>query len=96
MKTERCEVVGTLRGEIEDGKRLQLPGVQIKSDCPRCGHTRVFDIGGDNYLSYPKMNEEFVFGCYCHDCDGAEGKTTEWVVTLRLDVALVAVNGGAT
>lgn len=68
-------------GEI-DVKRMYLPGVIVERECPTCRDTCQADLGGDRYLNFPKMNEEFKLGIYCEKCDN------EFYVQAQLRVKL--------
>lgn len=64
-----------------DVKRFYIPGVELSSPCPKCGHVCVHDLSSD-YLSYPTANVPMEEGFYCDEC-GHEWN--EWIV-LRVSV----------
>lgn len=68
-----------------DVKRLYLNGVKISGDCPRCKKPIEIDFGKMDYLSFPRINESFIYCIYCPDC-GAE-----WSINLQLTVSLSIV-----
>lgn len=85
----------TRRVEVESGvpldKRTYLPGVVLRSKCPKCGDVAERDLGED-YLSYPTTGDAEDVTFYCErgfddDGEGAEECGAEWVgarVTVRL------------
>ena len=77
-------IVGEAAGEI-DVKRLFLPGVFYKGECPACKAEVTRNYGKEDYLSYPVAGENFVETIYCRECDH------EFCETLRLDVTLSVV-----
>jgi hypothetical protein len=70
-----------------DVKRLYLPFF-IKAICPKCG-VPVEHALDDRYLSYPPINQPFVYS-FSHDIDDGDD-WHEWDVTIRLDVTVTAV-----
>lgn len=76
-------IEGAPAGEV-DCKRFYLPGVVLRTVCPKCSAPHVRDFG-DHYLSYPTMNAPEVHTLYCDGC------SHEWPVTLRLTVSLAEV-----
>ena len=79
-------VEGAIGVTIRD-KRLCLPGVVMRSRCPRCGAAYSEDFGLDG-LRYPVVGKAFDVECYCPDeeCDH------KWSVKLRLDMTLSVVS----
>jgi hypothetical protein len=75
------KIIGMVGGKM-DVKRLYLPGVEIKGQCPNCKKEITIDLGGCDYLNFPHMNEPFFYGKYCNDCNH------EWNVKLKLTVLL--------
>ena len=59
-------IEGTCEGAELD-KRTYLPGLVIKSVCPKCDAPYVRDFG-DNYLSYPVVGKPIVLTGYCGEC----------------------------
>jgi hypothetical protein len=79
-------VEGTATGEL-DVKRCYLPGVVLRSQCPKCSADYAEDMA-HHYLSYPKVGKPEAYGCYCRN----EACGHEWEVMLRLDVTLSVVS----
>lgn len=79
-------VEGAIGVTIRD-KRFCLPGVVMRSRCPRCGAAYSMDFGQEG-IPYPVVGEAFDVKCYCPDeeCDH------KWFVKLRLDMTLSVVN----
>ncbi len=75
----------TAYGDEIDVKRFYIPGTKLTGECPKCGAKVAIDFGNE-YLSYPSANEDFVYTTYCHKCEH------EWPLTLRLDVKLSMVS----
>ena len=73
-------------------KRFYIPGVTLKSVCPECGKEVVDDLG-EQYLSYPKVNEPFDYTFYHEQQPEEEGKywCHEWTekIVLRISVEVV-------
>jgi hypothetical protein len=74
------EVTGTCEG-VELDKRTYLPGVTVKSTCPRCGVPWSRDMGS-HYLSYPKVGEPVNVYGYCGSCEH------EWPVMVVVRLVL--------
>ena len=71
------------REGVELGKRTYLPGVMLKSTCPKCGTPWTKDLGSD-YLSYPVVGKPHNAYGYCHN----EACEHEWpvMVIVRLTI----------
>jgi len=61
-------------------KRFYLDDVIISSICPHCRKETSRDLG-QNYLSYPDVNQDIKIGFY-HDCD--DGNEEEWDETIKI------------
>ena len=62
----------TIEGSLTPGseigsKRFYLPGIVIKTKCPKCGGPYEKDMG-DDYLSYPRIGVEDTINGYCESC----------------------------
>lgn len=79
-------IEGAMTGKVAD-KRFHMPGVVLRSQCPKCGAAYAVDFG-DGYLPYPVVGKPFASTCFCRDEECAH----EWTVTLRLDVTLSVVD----
>ena len=79
MKIEPSE------GKVKLDKRTNLPFI-LKDICPGCGEPFKADLSASHYLSYPTVNADFDFGCYCNECDH------EWDRRLSLNVTLELVS----
>lgn len=66
-----------------DVKRFYLPGVELSSPCPKCGHVCVHDLSSD-YLSYPVANVPEDKHFYCDECNH------EWDERIVLRVSVEA------
>jgi hypothetical protein len=66
-------------------KRLALPGIAIKDDCPHCGKECVRDMA-DFYMEYPKANSREGIPMYCAEENG--GCEREWLVYVKLRIGL--------
>lgn len=66
-----------------DVKRLYLPGTVLEDQCPSCGVLCRHDLG-QQYLSYPLINEPAEFTFWCSACE------REWprqiVLTMRVEL----------
>jgi len=52
-----------------DVKRFYLP-IKIIRKCPKCETKVIINIGSDEYLSYPRINDKnFELWFYCENCD---------------------------
>lgn len=71
---------------IPDIKRFYLPGVVLKTTCPRCGTPKERDFGS-NPLNYPELGPIYL-GLYCSHCE------YEWNLKAELKVELTLVGGG--
>lgn len=74
-------------------KRTYLPGVVLRSKCPKCGEMCENDYAQD-YFSYPRTGEEIDVTFYCDHGAGHEGHS-EWVgarVTIRIVVDVEPVS----
>jgi hypothetical protein len=64
-------------------KRLYVPGVVLSGTCPKCEKVNNVDLG-NQYLSYPKVDEPHDYGFYCEGCGH------EWnrkiMVTLKVEL----------
>lgn len=61
-----------IEGPVEKGaelnvKRFYLPGVIVRSPCPKCQVSCSRHLG-DNYLSYPRIGFPYNVGMYCDVC----------------------------
>ena len=52
-----------------DAKRFYLEGVELERECPNCKDMIEIDLGSDNRLSFPVMNEEFELHIWCEKCN---------------------------
>ena len=67
-------------------KRPYLPGIVIKSKCPKCGEPYEKDMS-DDYLSYPRVGTPYELNAYCRNDDcGHEWPLGSVVVNLTLTV----------
>jgi len=78
-------VEGTSRG-LPEVKRLHLPGIILKSDCPRCGRECSVDLA-DEYLSYGEAEATF----YCGGCERA-GVESDWTICFQGEVRLLPLD----
>lgn len=62
-------------------KRLYLPGVRVKSKCPKCGKKQVWS-GDQDYLSYPTLGAWEEVSFYCDE--GHEDDCVEWSEKVKL------------
>jgi hypothetical protein len=87
-KSEKNEspvaIEGTCEG-VQLEKRFYLPGITIKSKCPKCGTPWERDMGGD-YLSYPTVGQPSNAYGYCRN----EECEHEWPVMVIVRVTLEA------
>lgn len=60
-------IEGECKGAELD-KRTYLPGIFIKSKCPKCGAPYEDDLS-DSYLSYPKVGKPHKLAAYCGACE---------------------------
>jgi len=88
-------IEGTAEGVTLDIKRMFIPGVFLKSDCPTCNQTITKDFEKE-YFSYPRVGvpTEFYFLC---ESDKEKGGycNTEWVVKVTLQISLTLVEEGS-
>ena len=71
---------------LPEEKRCYLPGIILKSNCPKCGEDFERDLSGD-YLSYGNLNVQW----YCEYEDENEdwvGCGTSWETPLRCEIHL--------
>jgi len=54
--------------EIDD-KRIYLPKIDHKINCPKCGEELEFQDHHRKYLSHPKVGKKDSFAYYCEKCD---------------------------
>lgn len=80
QENAKIKIEGTCVGGEMD-KRFYLPGVLVKTVCPKCGKPNTRDMG-DDYLSYPIAGKPFQIGAYCKSCEH------EWKVTVILRITL--------
>lgn len=95
------KVVGRAKGELQD-KRFHIPGVKIKTKCPKCGTPQQKDLSQE-YFSYPQINkfQDFHFECdeYMDEEDGGIKATglqgqdiylcgEAWTVKAKFDISV--------
>jgi hypothetical protein len=75
------EILGTPRESMELSKRTYVPGVVLRSVCPKCMTPWEQDLGRE-CLSYPTIGEPHNVGGYCSKCQH------EWpvMVIVRLTI----------
>ena len=72
-------------------KRFCMPGVVLRSRCPKCGEAHTEDFG-ETELPYPYVGKPFPVQCYCRN----EGCDHEWSVAIRLDMIVSVVDPEVT
>lgn len=100
MAKRKHAVVGECTDHELDIKRLYLPGIIVKSACPKCGIRQEQDLD-ENYISSPTLGEveEIYFSC---DREVKDGKYCEgeWsvpiVLELKVRLATEEEAGGST
>ena len=75
------EIKGEIVEDELDVKRFYMPGIVLKSKCPKCGASCEIDLSQE-YLSYPTVNKPFDHLIYCDECDH------EWEERLILKIKL--------
>lgn len=75
-----AEVTGSCTTEYEiDVKRMYLPGIFIKDNCPKCQKPCEIDLSS-NCLYYPELNVPNDVGFSCETC------RTDWEVAIMLSI----------
>lgn len=74
-------IEGSVTGLELDVKRLYLPGLVVKDECPKCQEPWKHDFDSD-YLSYPVIGSVQDLGAYCQKCEH------EWSVKVVLRLSL--------
>ena len=77
--------------ELPDEKRLYLPGIVLKSTCPKCGQLTIEHDLASDYLSYGNLHVGFC--CYAEEQqpDGSwkgVGCNHEWYFDLKATIRL--------
>ena len=67
------------KGDKLDVKRLRLPGIVLKCNCPNCGKNADIDLSQDS-LCEPSIDSETVIYFYCPHCEH------EWQHSIILSV----------
>lgn len=75
MSRQQCRRIGYL-----PYAKFILPGVKIKSTCPKCGEIHEFD-GNSEGLRHPRldMNNDIDFDCKCGE---------SWSVPVRIEISV--------
>lgn len=82
-----AEVIGSCTEKCEIGvKRLTLPGVVVKDNCPKCQKAFEHDLS-HSCLYYPELNAPTSVGFYCEGCEH------EWEVAILLTVGVQLYKG---
>lgn len=68
MPTDPNMVIEGVCESTELNKRTHLPGIVIKSKCPKCGKPYENDLS-DNHLSYPRVGVPYELTGYCYTCN---------------------------
>lgn len=76
-------IIGTCV-QLEDVKRLYLPGIVLRDDCPLCHQSRELDLS-DNYPWGGQKNGVHNVTFSCPDCE--EG----WTKQVRLKISVEAI-----
>lgn len=71
----------TVKGSL-DIKRMNLPGVVVEDDCPKCGKKWTFN-GKTDYVSYPILGDKINLYGWC-DC----GADWDVHVTIGIRISL--------
>jgi hypothetical protein len=69
---------------IELDKRFYVPGYVITDNCPDCGVAWSQDLG-EQYLSYPKLDEPNKIHGYCEAC-GSSWLAGEVLVRISIEI----------
>jgi len=79
-------VDGCCMSGVRLDKRTYLPGVVVRSSCPKCSAPYVLDLG-DHYLSYPEVGDPYALTACCDACEH------EWPlcsIVVRMTVEIVS------
>ena len=76
----KVEIIGTADGAVLH-KRLNLPGVEVKTSCPKCGRPWVRNLA-EHHLSSPVVGQPSDLYGYCQACEH------EWSVKVILSITL--------
>jgi hypothetical protein len=61
-------IEGKINGSVDFGKRISLPGITIKYECPLCG-TPYCQDGSERRLTYPSTEQPYELWGYCSQCN---------------------------
>ena len=74
------EILGTIQSHELDIKNFELPGVKLKSKCPKCGHENTNDLTDTG--DYPIVNGPWDIYILCDKCD------YEWNVPVLITLSI--------
>ena len=77
---KKVKITGELKPDLSV-KRFHPNGLNITSDCPKCGESSYVDT-----FYYPPFNEVFEHTFYCDECD------YEWQHKFKINISLEAVD----
>lgn len=78
------EIIGDCSGDLNI-KRMYLPGLTIKSNCPKCGREESKDFSRD-YLADAKVGSPTPVYFFCDDC------TDDWQVQVQISITLEVIS----